>query len=227
MSLESVDVIFIASGRIAYKPRLLTDECYKHTFGGWRSSKYEFNIVQAILMEEKRWVQTKAILEANLKTMQLKYELKGYKRTFHYGTALGGSKGTWTWAVTILQRVQKKSLGRRIEKLFLQKQISVPSVAEKDDVAESNEGDSPTEEASLGVDSNENGKDNAISSSDELRPEKIATMLAKIQQTTVSSDDFTDEQPDWHMTSTTIVDSGREDGSKDGGKMPSIERFFN
>eukprot|EP00957_Ditylum_brightwellii_P078890 5998380-Ditylum_brightwellii.AAC.1 len=77
--------------------------------------------------------------------------------------------------------------------------MPVPSVDEKDDVAESNEGDSATKETSLGVNISRTGKDSAISSSDELKPDRIAIMVTENQKTTVSRNDSTDKQPNQDM----------------------------
>jgi hypothetical protein len=82
MLLESVGLVFLVPRNDVCKPRMLTDECNEHTFGGWRSSKREFNVDQVMLVEEKRRNQTKAIFEGNLQTMRSKHELKGYQETF-------------------------------------------------------------------------------------------------------------------------------------------------
>eukprot|EP00957_Ditylum_brightwellii_P209837 15363486-Ditylum_brightwellii.AAC.1 len=53
-------------------------------------------------------------------------------------------------------------------------------------------------------------------------------MITEIQHTAaVSNNDSTNKWPNQDMTSTTIIDSDREDGSKDSSKMPASESFFN
>eukprot|EP00957_Ditylum_brightwellii_P127157 9695229-Ditylum_brightwellii.AAC.1 len=56
---------------------------------------------------------------------------------------------------------------------------------------------------------------------------KQSLALIAIRLEKIVHDDSTDKQPNQDMTSTTSTDSDREDGSKDSGKMPAIERFFN
>eukprot|EP00957_Ditylum_brightwellii_P211181 15365858-Ditylum_brightwellii.AAC.1 len=175
MFLESVDVIFIVSRSNIYKPRLLTNECNNHTFDGWRSSKRKFNIGQAILIKEKRWVQTKNILESNFKAIQL-----NVLRAHSYPSSKNIGPVEVDLVKTAVEQLWEEAKDV-IHELFPQKHISVPSIAEKDDVAESNEGDSAAEEASLDIDINKTGKDNAISSSDELKPDRMVTMVTKIQ----------------------------------------------
>eukprot|EP00957_Ditylum_brightwellii_P120218 9173075-Ditylum_brightwellii.AAC.1 len=50
---------------------------------------------------------------------------------------------------------------------------------------------------------------------------------ALIQQTAMSSGDSTNKQPNPDMIGNTSIDYDREYGSKDGGKIPGIEKVFN
>ena len=57
-------------------------ESNEHNFGGWRQQQQDFNILQFIGIEDKRWVGTNAVYKRGHTTWSYISRMKGYQSIF-------------------------------------------------------------------------------------------------------------------------------------------------
>ena len=93
--------IFLVTRKDVKSPRRLISESNEHTYGVWRSVNREFNIAQAIGIEEERCNYVNSMFGGSLKTCFSRNEFRGYlKQIGEYvesakKKAENNMKGSW------------------------------------------------------------------------------------------------------------------------------------